>query len=138
MKSKELKCFWRTPVSHVKSLDLVSCGMTSSLEVIVLEMRDSEPFGKDVISYRFSWRNLDVFAYKVINEEQTHPGEDNLIPDDVSSWTYEIDCSKWIAESHRNGGVTGDELSDLRHFVILTRDYKVEILSDKIPGCEVI
>lgn len=136
MRTKELKRFWRTPVSHVKSLDLVSCSMTSSLEVIVLEMRDSEPFGKDVISYRFTWRNLNVFAYRVINEEQTHPGEDNLIPDDVSSWTYENSGSKWIAESNRAD--VGQELADLRHFVILTRDYKVEVLSDRDPKCEVI
>lgn len=137
MRTKELKRFWRTPVSHVKSLDLVACSMASSLDVTVLELRETQPFGKDVISYRFTWRNLNVFAYRVINEEQSHPGEDNLIPGDVSSWTFEIADSKWIAESRKNAG-NDEVLQDLRHFVVLTRDYVVEVLSDKEPTCVVV
>lgn len=138
MKTKELKRFWRTPVSCVKSLDFVSCGMAASLEVTVLETRDSEPFGKDLISYRFSWRSLDVLAYRVLNEEHAHPGQDQLVPGDVSSWTYEINGSKWIADLRAKGDISDDHAPDLRHFVILSHDYIVDVLSDKEPLCTVV
>lgn len=114
---------WDTPVTGLSELNFG--GLSDDGKKVAITVRNSQ------VTVRFEWD--DYCAYKVTLEEQHIPFDPLDARADHSLNSATVTSSKWISEL-RNGNELLDILQPgLKHFVISTSEYWIEILSKKSP-----
>jgi hypothetical protein len=125
MKSTDSRQHWLTAVSDCSSLAFIELTCRRNLELVV----DGGELGR-VEKFRFVWK--EFFSYKVTLEEHGVPWPCST-QDTKWGCTNKVLNSSWLASLKDGDGYVDLLHPDAEHFVVITSDYVIEVISNQDP-----
>ncbi len=116
---------WETPVSDAISLAMVSLFDKNYLEIVLQDLRDAN-------RKRFKFTFQKVAAYRNILEEY-RTSETNSLNRNTFGWTLVSENSEWLNYFKEKEPLLTEYNPNCKHFIIITEDDVIEILSSYFP-----